>query len=327
MDGPLYYRELEKNKTQALKEAKGNFDATMVLSQGAKAELHWWESNVETTFQTLSRDEPQHIITTDASLSGWGAEYQGISTGGMWTDSEAKNHINYLEMLAIHLGLLTFAKNMNSTHIRIMCDNTSAVNIINHMGTSHSDSCNSMAKTIWEWCMYRNIWISIAHIPGKQNLVADFESRRQERETEWMLSKQLLADALAELDFSPEIDLFASRVNKQFPKYAAYRPDPNACAIDAFTLSWGNLKFYAFPPFSLISTMLAKIQKEKAQGICVIPNWPTQSWYAKAFHMMTKEPIYIKARKDLLSLPSHPQEVHPIWEKMNLIICLLSGKT
>ena len=34
--------------------------------------------------------------------------------------------------------------------------------------------------------------------------------------------------------------------------------------------------------------MLAKIQKEKAQGICVIPNWPTQSWYAKAFHMMTK---------------------------------------
>ena len=72
------------------------------------------------------------------SQDGGGAEYKRMSTGGMWTESEATNHINYLEMLAILLGLQTFAKNMNSTHVRIMCDNTSAVNIINDMGTSHS---------------------------------------------------------------------------------------------------------------------------------------------------------------------------------------------
>ena len=30
--------------------------------------------------------------------------------------------------------------------------------------------------------------------------------------------------------FTPEIDLIASRVNKQFPIYASYRPDPNALA-------------------------------------------------------------------------------------------------
>ena len=56
---------------------------------------------------------------------------------------------------------------------------------------------------------------------------------------------------------------------------------------------------------------------------CVIPNWSTQSWYAKAFHMMTKEPIYIKASKDLLILPRQPQEIHLIWEKMNFMIRLL----
>ena len=137
MHGPLYYRELEKNKTLALKEPKGNFEATMVLSQGARTELQWWEYNIETTYQTMSHEEPQHIITTDASLSGWGAEYQGISTGGMWTESEATNHINYLEMLAIHFGLQSFAKNMKSTHLRIMCDNTSAINILNHLGMVH----------------------------------------------------------------------------------------------------------------------------------------------------------------------------------------------
>ena len=49
------------------------------------------------------------------------------------------------------------------------------------MGTTHSDSCNSLAKEIWEWCIARDIWVSVAHIPGKQNLVADFESRRKQR--------------------------------------------------------------------------------------------------------------------------------------------------
>ena len=119
--------------------------------------------------RSLSHDDLQHVITTDASLSGWRAKYKEMSSGGMWTELEATNHINYLEILAILFGLQTFAKNMNSTDIRIMCDNTSAVNIINH-------------------------------IPGKQNLVADFESRRSEKASEWMLNKDLLSDAFAKLD-------------------------------------------------------------------------------------------------------------------------------
>ncbi len=111
-------------------------------------------------------------------FQGWGAECKGVSTGGTWTESEASHHINYLEMLAILLGLQTFGKDKNGSHIRILCDNTTAVNILNHMGTSHSEPCNRMAKMIWEWCISKSIWISIAHIPGKQNLMADYESRR-----------------------------------------------------------------------------------------------------------------------------------------------------
>lgn len=72
-------------------------------------------------------------------------------------------------MLAILLGLQTFAKDKSNTHIR-MCDNITAVNVTNHMGTSHSDSCKSMTKEIWEWSIDRNIWVNAAHIPGKQKL-------------------------------------------------------------------------------------------------------------------------------------------------------------
>ena len=52
----------------------------------------------------------------------------------------------YFEMLAIYLALQSFAKGWVNTHIRLMCDNTSAVHVVNHMGTSHSNSCNSLAK-------------------------------------------------------------------------------------------------------------------------------------------------------------------------------------
>ena len=192
-------------------------------------------------YNVINHSQPQHQITTDASLVGWGAEFSGVSSEGNWSHSESKHHINYLEMLAILLGLQTFAKDKSNTYIRIMCDNTTAVNVVNHMGTSHSDSCNSVAKEIWEWCIDCKIWLSAAHIPGKQNLIADFESRRNQRASAWRLDKASLICALERLDFKLDIGLVASRINHQFPHYVSHRPDPEAFAIDAFSLNWSNL--------------------------------------------------------------------------------------
>lgn len=225
MYGPLHRRNLEKDKCLALKQGKGYFDSLMTLSHHAKCELQWWLDNVEYSLNVISHLPFEHVNTTDASLVGWGAEYEGVSSGGNWTHVESKYHINNLEMLAVYLGLQTFAKDKSHTHIRVMCDNTTAVNIINNMGTSHSDSCNSIAKEIWEWCITRDIWLSVAHIPGKHNLIADFDSRRNQRESEWKLDNRALLSALQGLDFTPDIDLFASRINHQLPKYVSYRPD------------------------------------------------------------------------------------------------------
>lgn len=81
MHGPLYYRNLESNKSQALKTSRGNFDAHMSLSMEASLELNWWIANVETTYNVVSHDRPQHTITTDASLQAgvlsWIASPQG----------------------------------------------------------------------------------------------------------------------------------------------------------------------------------------------------------------------------------------------------------
>ena len=69
MLGSLYYRNLESNKSQALKTSRGNFDAHMSLSMEASQELNWWVANVETTYNVVSHDRPQHTITTDLCFS------------------------------------------------------------------------------------------------------------------------------------------------------------------------------------------------------------------------------------------------------------------
>ena len=208
-----------------------------------------------------------------------------------------------------------------------MIDNSTSVAVINNMGTSHSDQLNSLCKSIWEWAITRKLWLSAAHIPGKLNTRADFESRENRYTHEWKLDPAKLQSALKALVVSPDIDLFATRLNNQFEKYISYRPDPGAVTIDAFSVSWTNLEFYGFPPFSVIPLALKKIQEDMASGVLVIPDWPTQSWYPKATKMLTKSPITLEPHRKLLTLPNHSKKVHSLSGKLRLLVCHLSGKT
>ena len=326
MYGPLYYRLLERDKIRALQINRWDFDKRVSLTPGAKSELSWWTTNVTGSHNVLTREAPTCTLTTDASKLGWGAVLGEQSTGGLWSSTENQKHINYLELFAAFLGLQTFCSSYHDCHIRLMIDNTTAVAVLNHMGTSHSDPLNELTKEIWLWCITRKIWISAAHIAGKCNVQSDSESRHSVTETEWMLNNTLLSNALNELDFTPEIDLFASRLNAQFYRYAAYRPDPGAWAVDAFTIDWSLLKFYAFPPFSVIPAVLKKIKEDKATGVCVLPHWPTQAWFPMVEKMAVCKHIVLPPSRSLLHLPNLPDQTHPLHRRLSLMVCLLSGK-
>ena len=78
----------------------------------------------------------------------------------------------------------------------IMCDNTTAISCINKMGTSHSMDCHYLTVRIWEWAMKSNIEMTPAHIPGKQSIIADIESRVCHVDSEWMRSPRYLHQSL-----------------------------------------------------------------------------------------------------------------------------------
>jgi hypothetical protein len=325
--GPLYYRMLEADKTAALHYHKGNFDKPMSLSLPAKQELEWWINNIPTAFNPILRDEPKITLKTDASKLGWGGVVQDHSTGGLWSVAEATEHINYLEMLAVFHSLKSFRDLLYGKHVRVMVDNTTAECVIRQMGTSHGCKLNELAKAIWQWCAEQDIWITMSHIPGCENTQADKESRVFNLNTEWCLSKSIFKMGCQKLQFTPNIHLFASRINHQLKPYVSYRPDPEAIAVNAFHISWTHYSLYAFPPFSVIMQVLQKIQEDQATGIVVIPNWPTQVWWTRAMDMLVQQPVLLPRDKHLLFLPSHPEQIHPLHNKLCLLLCHLSGNS
>ena len=103
---------------------------------------------------------------------------------------------------------------------------------------------------------------------------ADKQSRQSHSQLEWTLDRTIFRDCLSVVQVVPNIDLFASRLNHQLQSYVSWHPDPGAVAVDAFHLSWKQYMPYMFPPFSLISRVLQKIQRERVQGIIIVPKWP-----------------------------------------------------
>ena len=74
----------------------------------------------------------------------------------------------------------------------------------------------------------------------------------------------LIFKEICKVFWTPDIELFASRIPHQVPVYLAWKPDPFSKRTDAFQLSWRNLKGYSFP-LSLLShrTGFEKTSSEK----------------------------------------------------------------
>ena len=165
---------------------------------------------------------------------------------------------------------------MTGVHLKFELDNTTAVAYINSMGSSESRLYDAVSRKIWAWCIPRDIWVSAVYIPGTINTVADRLSREHHSDHEWMLNRQIISE-LWVLYPGLSIDLYTTTLNAQLPRFASWRPDTRAAFVDAFSRSWNGKCFYAFPPFSLIQRCLDRVELDQAQGVLLVPAWPTQT--------------------------------------------------
>ena len=324
--GKLQYRNLERDKNKYLALHCGNFEGLMYISPLAKEELNWWVTNVMEVNNVIGSAPFSHVFQTDASNTGWGIACttdRAQQTSGIWSQDQAALHINVRELYVVFICLKTFCKDRQDCHLKFELDNMTAVTYINQMGGSNSYDCDALARKIWAWCIPKNIWLSALHIPGTSNVLADSLSRRYS-DHEWMLNKHYFS-IICDIFPNLSIDLFASILNNQLPRYVSWKPDPNATYVDAFNISWEHEYFYAFPPFSLIHKCLEKIVVENAEGVLIVPVWASQTWYTRVLQLLVAQPrlmIWTSTRELLI----HPLgKVHSMAGKLKLMVCPLSG--
>ena len=115
-----------------------NFNNTKIqLSRRALDSLYWWMSPPENG-RTLNVTMPTHVITTDASLSGWGAQMGQQSIQGLWSEPEKLNHINYLELKTVLIALQHWKNQLRNQHSLTTAGQHESCSISDKRGGAHS---------------------------------------------------------------------------------------------------------------------------------------------------------------------------------------------
>lgn len=319
--GMLYTKEFERLKFLNLKD-HDDYNRLMYLPKSLQPDFKWWLHAIKNSVRIIRTDDYSAEIFTDASTTGWGAACENQTASGMWSPNERAKHINYLELLAAFLGLKTFARDLHHCQILMRIDNATAIAYINRMGGVQFPHLTKITKDIWQWCEARHIFIYASYIKSSENSIADAESRRLHPDTEWQLQDTAF-QIIAQKYGHPQIDLFATRINTKCKNYVSWHRDPDALAINAFTISWSNMYFYAFPPFAIILKTLKKIISDKGRGIVVVPQWPTQPWYPIFLKLLVSDVTIFKPNESVIPSNYSNPKIHG---NLTLVAGVLCGQ-
>jgi len=70
--------------------------------------------------------------------------------------------------------------------------------------------------------------------------------------------------------FGPlDVDLLASKLTDQIPRFFSWRPDPLVEAVSMFQQDWGPLKGFANPPWCLNGRVLSQAHCQQATSTSV----------------------------------------------------------
>lgn len=322
--GWLFTKLMERAKCEALRRCNLRYSASMNIPRYVLQDLSWWSNNIPNSYNNIRFDNYKLEIFSDASTTGWGAVCNGVKSHGWWDISQSNEHINVLELMAAYYAIRIFTSDLQSCSILLRIDNITAVSCINRLGSVKHKKLHEITKLIWKWCQEKDLWAFASYIASSDNAHADSESRTICSDTEWELSNEAF-DIIQNKLGIPSIDLFASNINNKCKHYVSWHQDPYSIAVDAFTIKWDKFScFYAFPPFALVLRTLRKIVTDKAQGIVVVPYWPSQAWYPLFNQLLISPVLILGPDHSLLSCPF--RKSHPLAEKLSLAAGILSAR-
>lgn len=322
----LYMRPIQLHLLHFWKPITNDLEMIVPVTQHLKQHLHWWlnQANI-TKGRSLAQWSNSVTITTDASKIGFGGHMNNQLYQGIWTKTEAQQHINMLELEAVCRTVAYFLPALQNRNVLLRSDNTTVVQYINKQGGTKSVSLCYKVWELFKMTLQHAIHIKAAHLSGHHNFLADRLSRPIVRPTEWTLNNQVL-NKLFYLWGKPMIDLFASEDNNKMQIFCTWFPSHKAYAIDALSIPWNNMEAYAFPPICLVPKVLEHMSQYNCQLLLIAPQWPRRHWYTNLLQKLIDYPRRLPIKSNLLQQPK-TMIYHPAPEIFNLTAWLLSTET
>ena len=324
--GRINFRFFQALVTRAVKVGRNN--RWITLTSEAVADLWWWaQEDHLAQGSPFQPPVPEVTVTSDASMHGWGASFEGQTIAGRWRDVHAKRHINWLEMEAVRLTIESQASRWRNKAVRFLIDNRTTVAYITKQGGTSSSEMTALTRRLLAKTAELNISLDAHHLAGEKNVVADLLSRRDQIcKNEWKLDSATFAWVQSQSPFGKAtIDLFANQLNHQLPRYGSPHHDVNALLVDSLHSQWPRDEvLYAFPPTNLLQQVLEKIREEgEVHVLLIAPTTPTTTWFPTLKRVATM----CEHLPETLQLQQpHCDLIHPEPSAMHLALWAIQGR-
>lgn len=170
----------------------------------------------------------------------------------------------------------------------MLSGNAATVAYLNKQEESRNPSLQLVSQTIFWLAELNLLSISAVHVKGTNNQMEDFLSRHHVKGGEWFLPPggfNLDRGVLG----TPDIDLFASRVNRKVSYF---------CSL---SIPWQFRLAYAFTPICLLPAVLQKFRVKSTSVILVDLFWPKRQCFAVLQSLLAQPPLMLPVRLDLLA--------------------------
>ena len=269
--GRLHFRPFQRWMRSLQIPATQGFRRVAVTAKCVQALQQWKDKSFLLEGVPMGRIISRKMITTDASLKGWGATLEGRTASGLWDLSLKKAHINYLELMAVFLALKHFRSLISGCHVLVRTDSTTTMSYVNKQGGLHSPVLDGLARRLVLWCDTHLASIRAIHVPGSLNSGADLLSRGVPRYSDWSLHPRVVDQIWARYG-RPVVDLFASEENTKCPLFFSILGRA-PLGVDALAHDWPRGLLYAFPPLEMIHSTLERVRLQSVTVLLVAPAW------------------------------------------------------
>lgn len=263
------------------------------LSHAGLRDLKWWANlSKNPHVGRMVWPKPAVALFTDASMSGWGALWNGaVPTSGFFDAAQEGSSINELELLAAIHGLRSFLPFARQRHLELVTDSQVTAHIVRNL-TSRAPRLHHHLRTLRTLCEGHGVTISTRHLPSVLNLWADRLSRRRDSTT-WGLP----STAVALLIRRHKLRLLDGE-GLPTPKAGAHGRAPLVLPRPALLPVWHrHLAFLG-------------------RGVMIAPVWPAQEWYQDAARRARLTPMRKQATPPwdsvLLEYARPPRQEHGV---------------